>query len=295
MHYRPQRGRWRIASWLLRGRLYGRADLSDEYLVEAMPEGKILRCRHGMRVRMRPDPLYIGPYLFGEYEPGNTRCYTLLVKPGDIVLDVGANFGWYSALLARHVGRTGTVHAIEPVPDAIEMLRDTLRINGLHESVEVHPVGLGSGSGEFTVYTFAGLPLGHASAVDLGRPDARPYTCQVRALDEFIQTLGLERLDFIKVDVEGFEADVFAGGTELLSTDEAPVVAFETNIECLTARGMRCVEVQDRLRAMGFERFDRIRPDGTLAPVRGDLAEDSADYLATKPAHGPRLAAAGLI
>ena len=88
------------------------------------------------------------------------------------VVDAGANFGWYSALF----GGSCKVLAFEPAPTNVALLRDTVELNS--GDVTVHDFGLGAASGQFTVFTFEGLPHGHASAFDLGRPDARPH--QVR-------------------------------------------------------------------------------------------------------------------
>src|SRR5207244_7537364 len=155
-----------------------------------------------------------------------------------VVFDIGANFGWYTGLLARQVGPRGKVHAFEPLPTVAAMTRDTIAMNGLVHAVELTNEGLGSTSGTFTVYTFSELPHGHASATDLGRADAVPHLCRITTLDAYVATRRTARIDFMKVAVEGHEFEVFQGATRTLSGTEAPIVSFEINRRCLDSRGL---------------------------------------------------------
>ena len=239
-------------------------------IVSAIPEGAVVRCRQGIRLRLHRDAAFIWPYLYGEYEEAVGAVFAKLIKPGDVVVDAGASFGWYSALFARWVGPAGRVHAFEPVPEFATLAMETLRLNGVETAVSVNVEGLGNETGEFVVYTFAGLPLGHASADSLGRADAEPHMCRLTTLDTYGRTARLHRLDFLKADVEGSERDLFLGARHLLDRHK-PLIGFEINVDCLRARDLLPSEVFEPLRACGYECFWAIKEEGPYSLSRSPL------------------------
>jgi FkbM family methyltransferase len=252
-------------------------------------DGAIVDTRYGVRVRVFDDAMFLRPWIFGDYEPFMTKAMSRLIRPGDVILDVGANFGWYSALFATWTGPAGRVHAFEPMPAFREMLVDTLALNRLSDRVNVNPFGLGDSDGQFTLYTFPGLTIGHASATTLGRTDATPHTCSIRRLDDVLLEKRIDRVDIVKIDVEGHEPSVIAGATNLLSRGDAPVVHFEINRNCIRDRGIDPNQIFDSLRKMGYTAFDLVSSRLGVRPVDRPLDTLSADYLATKPTHSERI------
>ena len=97
----------------------------------------------------------------------------------------------------------------------------------------------------------------------------------------------------MKVDVEGFERDVFLGGERVLSADDAPIVAFEINSECLLRRGLRRLDVVGTLRELGYTDFFSFSTRTGIRRLDTDDDEGSVDCLAAKPKHlhelGPAL------
>ena len=259
----------------------GKGRLTSMLAVSDIPEGRLARMKVGITVKLRADQMYLRPYLFGEYEVHLTNVMRALVLPGDTCLDVGANFGYYTALLSMLVGSAGTVHAFEPVRAFYNMVTETVLLNGASSIAKVHNTGLGAGCGAFEIYTFAGLPQGHASSTNLGRSDASPHVCSVTTLDEFVVANAIERLDFMKVDVEGDELSVFRGGTRVLSSPNAPAITFEINQDCLASRSLMAAEVHAALRDYGYSFFFCIPPRGRIRQV-SELASTSCDYLALK-------------
>jgi FkbM family methyltransferase len=247
-----------------------------------IPEGRILSTKYGVNVRMHPDEMYSRLYLFQEYEPANTEIYKALVREGDIVFDVGANFGWFTAILGHEVGKTGKVYCFEPVPSIAAMTLDTIRMNALEEVAVLNNFGLGSAGGSFTVYTFKGLPLGHATATDLGRSDAVPHTCKISTLDTFMAESQLDHIDFMKIDVEGHELEVFKGGSQTLSSPDAPVVVFEINRACLESRSIEPKALVEQLRKYGYTHFWRINGFGGVTELQDGINEENADYIGVK-------------
>ncbi len=249
--------------------------------ISDIPEGQLARMKAGVTLKLHADQMYLRPHLYGEYEVHLTKVMSALVQPGDTCLDVGANFGYYTALLSMLVGSAGAVHAFEPLPAFFSMATETILLNRVSSIAKLHNVGLGAESGTFTICTFAGLPQGHASSTDLGRSDATPHVCSVTTLDEFVGANAIKRLDFMKVDVEGDELNVFRGGARVLSAPNAPAITFEINQDCLSSRSLAADEVHAALRDYGYSFFYCIPYRGRIRHV-SELASTSHDYLALK-------------
>lgn len=247
-----------------------------------LPDGVVIRTRGGGRIRVHPDAMYRDVFFWGDYEPFATKILSRLVRRGDVAIDVGANFGWFAVRLARLVGPAGQVHAFEPVPFIHELARENLALNGLAEAVILNCTALGAAEGTLVLRSFAGLPHGHTTAAPLDRADAVEHLCLLTTLDAYCRTQQLAQVDLLKVDVEGFERDVFEGGRETLTREDAPLVAFELNAECLPVRGLTPQQVLDPLLACGYELFAEYSVRHGVRLV-DPAAIGPGDVLAAKP------------
>ncbi|MDX2246042.1 MAG: FkbM family methyltransferase [Bacteroidia bacterium] len=156
----------------------------------------------------------------GKNKEGDFNFFLGMLKPDDVVLDIGANIGIMTALMAQKC-RTGRVYAFEPVPDNFQAMRRV--VNYLHlKNVSLHPVALGPEKGEVEIKmpvikgvkmqglsyirheTIAGYPVGHIS-----------YRVPQVALDEWAFDPE-ERVTAIKMDVENYEQFVLQGARQLL-------------------------------------------------------------------------------
>lgn len=172
-----------------------------------------------------------------------------LVGPGAVVFDVGAEYGLYTWSLARLVGPTGAVHAVEPQPELARHLRRTGAALGAR-TVTLHEFALSAHSGEghlsrpsrrywpvhgrtFLSDDTTGLSSNdefhHHTSIDVG----------VETLDDLVNRLGVTRLDFVKADVEGGEARLLAGAkatlerfhpTLLLELEDRHLARFDTSV-----------------------------------------------------------------
>ncbi len=150
---------------------------------------------------------------------------------GGVALDIGAHLGSWTVPMAQAVGETGHVHAFEPVPFLNAALRKTVLANGLRQVV-LDDRGLGSttSNAAFTVADGGG-GAGNQGMSGLGeRPGGTIIEIQVTTLDAFAEECKLDRLDFLKIDVEGLEVDVLAGASKTLKRFH-PTIVFETGNE----------------------------------------------------------------
>jgi len=159
-------------------------------------------------------------YLLGAFEPGTANALQKLVKPGDIVFDIGANIGAHTLGLAQRVGPSGRVYAFEPADFAFAKLRRNLALNPELEA-RTHPQQLllaatPSQIAEPEIY--ASWPLEKDDSVHpkhRGRLVSTAHAT-VDTLDAFVARQEIARLDLIKMDVDGHELPVLQGGRETL-------------------------------------------------------------------------------
>lgn len=155
-------------------------------------------------------------YFVGSYESTTVSAARSLARPTDVVLDVGANIGVFTLPLAADL-RNGRVIAVEAASDTAAILRRHLARNGLSDRVTVVEAALSSraGTARLHVSSYGGHDVGTRSLEAIG--PATGTDIDVITADSLVETLGLARVDGIKIDVEGHESAVLAGMTGLLS------------------------------------------------------------------------------
>ena len=171
-----------------------------------------------------------------------------LARPA-CALDVGANIGTHACAFAAHFDR---VVAFEPIPRVAAILR----INAMGRPIEVVEKGLSSArdSLHFEI---------NERSLDCSRVTDRPtgVTIEVETLDRLAEPLALENVRFIKIDVEGHEADVLAGGRALLR-EQRPVIALEGFYRAYPEKAAR---VRALLNEFGYGHFYRFVPSRCAA------------------------------
>lgn len=169
--------------------------------------------------------------IHGRFEPNLQTLCRRVLSDGAVAMDVGANIGATALIMSAFVGK-GRVIAVEPGPKAFAALCENVRANGAG-AVECHNVALSSDGGR-TVFledsSFGHLDLDASPGLD------DPRAVAVRTLDDLVESLGLQRLDFLKIDTEGFEPQVLAGAQAALARF-APIIYLELNAWTLMAHG----------------------------------------------------------
>ena len=157
----------------------------------------------------------------GLYEGSTMRAVAVLVRPGDVVLDVGANFGAFTSAFGSLVGPAGRVDAFEPQPDVFHHLQARF---GNQANVRLLQLALGAtaGVGHLSVPSIAG----DVPEPALGALSDHGIEITVTTVDE--HCADFDRLRYLKVDAEGHDLDVLLGGRETLLRLR-PIVQFECN------------------------------------------------------------------
>lgn len=166
------------------------------------------------RLRMRghtADLIQRYVYYFGQWEPAISRWVRGYVRPGDVVVDVGANVGWYTLLAARLVGPTGRVIAVEASPTIAARLRENVAMNpAVAPRVTVCECAAGDRHGVVPVYLADAENTGKTS-LHAASGAAAECTVPIRPLADILAGVELHRVRIIKIDVEGAEPQVIAG------------------------------------------------------------------------------------
>lgn len=170
-------------------------------------------------------------FFFGEYEEKVTKIVSSLIRKGDVCLDIGANFGWYTTLFHEKVGIEGEVHAFEPVPKTFIELKRNYELMNAPKNVFINNTALGNQNGEIIVNLFAGLATGHASISQQGRDDFTSIKCQIITLDSYIETRNINQVNFIKIDIEGAEMMFLQGAERLFKQTVPPIWLMEMALE----------------------------------------------------------------
>ncbi len=154
-------------------------------------------------------------------EPGTRRVLTKMLGPGMTFVDVGAHIGLLTLAGARRVGNTGQVFAIEPGPAAFDALCQTIAMSGLAANIQAKRQAVGAHPERRTFYIRT--VIGHSSLTPttLSEPATEEIEIDVSRLDDIVPKG--ERVDVVKIDVEGAELAVLAGMTRIIA--ENPQVA----------------------------------------------------------------------
>jgi FkbM family methyltransferase len=244
-------GKWRIVEGAV-----------NAFGIDSLHRGKVstvvrrgLKWNLGTQCSLQRRLFYHG--LFDRHEG---RELLAAAKPGSTFFDIGAYFGYY-AIQAAQLG--AKVFAFEPVGRNFAQLQANIALN--QSSVEAIRLALSDSNGEvsFEIPDASNGGRGHIATADTG---AATETVTMTTLAEFAASRGVERIDAVKLDVEGAEVRVLRGGADILRKSK-PVMLVELNPPCLARFGTSEAELLDTLRDLGFA-IHRANGSG-LVPYKG--------------------------
>ncbi len=222
------------------------------------------------------DKLIVSKLLIdGYYELESSSFAAANVKPGDHVIDVGANFGYYSVMLGVRAGWLGKVLSFEPHPKLARLLRENMLMNWLPWS-RVIEAACSDAPGRLTLMAAPGRlantgPV--APAVEEGFGDDftfAPFEASAVAIDDHLDFLN-GRVDFLKIDIEGGEPSALRGAQQAIKENPQIKIMMEWSPEQLAAAGHNPTKFADELRCFSLGCFTLDRGDrGTVTPISFD-------------------------
>lgn len=189
-----------------------------------------------------------------KFESSEIKFVIDILKPGNVVFDIGANVGVYTITMAKIVGESGHVYAFEPGERELKTLKDNIALNNI-KNVTVIEAAV---SNKVGVSDFA---ISHDGAMnsltDTGHPlqDIETWTSvKTITLDSFVAENNIKMIDFIKIDVEGAEKLVIEGASKTIK-DMNTCIMFEAGDTTSPAFGYTPYELMSLFRSLDFEVF----------------------------------------
>jgi FkbM family methyltransferase len=217
--------------------------------------------RWGFRMRVSPrDYASYGVYFFGEYDERMSHVMSRYIHSGHTAWDIGAERGWFTLLMAKLVGPCGRVDAFEAFPDNARKLRENVYLNNMMWA-RVISAAVGEASGEAWFVPPSDDITGRAFLRNCGgvgylTAQGRPGAIRVPTitLDDYGASAGIQRVDFIKLDIEGAEVDALRGAADVIQRFQ-PILAVEYNRSVLHRAGHSTRELDDLLDRYGYDRY----------------------------------------
>ena len=207
---------------------------------------------------MRPLP----PFLTGEYVKAEFAVMRSLLRSGDIFFDVGSSIGLYSVFASRIVGPSGKVYAFEPVPETFWMLHETLVLNrctnvialqkAVYSDQRIRKINLFDL--QYSDWNTLGIPVMTSLQGKKVTP-INSVNVECETIDSFCRGHGIDRINFLKVDVEGFEKRVFEGATHFLADRRIDFISFEISQDPLAGAHFTAKETFEILASFGYHSF----------------------------------------
>ncbi|MEM3485862.1 MAG: FkbM family methyltransferase [Candidatus Methanomethyliaceae archaeon] len=197
-----------------------------------------------------------------DFEQGEQSFLLQYLAPGMTVLDIGAHHGLYTLLASKKVGEQGRVIAFEPSPRELRRLKWNLLLNRCC-NVHIVPYALGSNEGTAELFVCLGQETGCNS---LRPPAVNEPVSKIRVpittVDHYLERIGVDKVDFMKLDVEGAELEVLRGAVQLLEGTR-PLILCELADLRTEPWGYSSIQIYDFLRSRGYKWFS-ITPGGKL-------------------------------
>ncbi|MEZ5175365.1 MAG: FkbM family methyltransferase [Acidimicrobiia bacterium] len=230
----------------------------------------------GQALIVDPQDISTSPVLIrdGYFELEESRLFRASLFPGATVIDIGANYGYYTVLAGEIVGPTGTMYAIEPNPHMVAYLKENIRINGYDNITTVTPKAAHSHTTTVTLLVYSRLHgsslldslrerigLSHSALEEFEQDEIRPLEVGTTSLDELLPRG--TRVDVIKSDTQGSEPLIIRGADRVLR-ENPHIKLFIEFAPSLVAATLPPSDFIIELRELGFE-IRRIEPGGPLS------------------------------
>lgn len=217
------------------------------------------------------DRLFLRVCLDRTYEPILSEVAKNLIRTGDNIIDVGANFGWYSTLFGVLTGSSGKVYSYEPLLHSYNILIENISLNSLKSVVT--PINKAVGWEIGTVF------LGGAETSDSGLAHVVSDSNGTGVETECV-TLSKEHSDlvdhvsYLKIDIEGYEYNALDGAYVLLKAAQQPILQLELNEEALVRAGSSRAKVIELVTNFGYEFYEASDEPGKIRKADLSLCSD---------------------
>lgn len=283
---KPLRALFRAATQLY-PREYGKYSILMKiyfpYLAPVPPSKEVVTLNSGIRMELELNEYVQSQlYLFGNFEPATVKVLKRLLKSGDTVLDIGANVGYIALEMAKHIEASGKVFAFEPDAKNFALLKRNLDLN---PDCNIEPIALAVSDTNAPLRLYKSIIDFNDSAhstLPSEKHSANNFTeIPATTIDDFVQSRGVQKLNAIKIDIEGAEMNAFKGMRQTLSRFR-PMVIAELCAEHQARAGYTTQAVKEWMETDVQMQAFKISDNGTLHRVKLE-EEHVADNIAFIP------------
>lgn len=225
----------------------------------------------------------------GVWEPEKSQLFNVLIRPGDRVVDVGANIGYYSVVFGSLAGARGRVLCIEPDPDNARLARRNVRLNRLAKTVSIVQAAAGAKKGTLGLYPRAGIANRGDHRTWSDGEQGRGVVVKMVAVDDCVRDW--PSVQTIKMDIQGYESHALAGMRHTLADNHEIVLVTEFWPSSIRRAGGEPRGFLNNLHGLGFCGW-RIGDRGALTAIDTETIiaelepqERWADIVFVRPEH----------
>lgn len=227
-------------------------------------------------VKLMMPKRFLDHYVQSDYEPVTQATFHELLRPGMVVIDVGAHIGYFTILSSNLVGDLGRVHSVEPCDENLSYLRRNVALNE-RENVQIYAYAAGKERAQRTFH-ITGSSDSHGF-------NPHPMTTTIKTIDVTempVDEIVSGRVDAVKIDVEGVEIMVLDGMSRILSDNPDVVLWVEWMPACMRNAGYDPLDLPRRLQSLGFANVEVLDDHGKYrGPVEEFLAKVASGDLPT--------------
>lgn len=247
-----------------------------KFLYLFFTDGKIMKKIQGNKMFLDMNDLGISRELalYGVHEQNSTNEVKKIITPGMKILEIGANIGYYALIETKLAGPGGQLYAIEPSPYNFEQLKKNLELNGVRNAY-LHQAAFGEKRGKAMFYVYDRSNLSSfIKRTDMGMASTE-VEVEILTLDDFLTT---KDVDFIRMDVEGYEREILRGGEKAMASGKKPKYFFiEVHSDLLHKKDSSAREIFELLKGYGYDihkSFWRGRADIAVESMDAQLAHE---------------------
>lgn len=252
---------------------------------DVIKKGGTVTVEDGRIFNVIKDRLFFRVFFEKSYEPLLSAIAIRLIEKGDNVIDVGANFGWYSTLFNQSAHPGGSVTSYEPSPYSYKILIDNIKLNNMESSISVRNSCAGEESG--IILLEQGFVSESGLAHVVSEQAESTIEVPVVTLDEDLSHL-IGEIAYIKIDVEGYEFSTLKGAKQILEADNQPIIQIELNDEALERAGTSRAETVNFLESLGYS-FWAVSPDKPGTLKKSDTSQCSDVFCFGQGVYGQRV------
>ncbi len=250
---------------------------------KGLTEPKVMPWIEGLQITIYPgNEIHEALYLSGQYEPNTMVVLQKLLSPGDIFFDVGANIGCFSLYAARIVGAKGHVFAFEPSYREYNRLVENVLLNDITNvtTINVAVSDLeGKGMLNIACERHSGQNTLGQDYVYKGVKSIATEEVDTITLDKFVRTISIDRVDVIKLDIEGWEYKALLGACEILKKYRPALIIEITGIKLIANRNC-IVQLESLLSNLGYRFWDIDDKTAELLPISNLIQSHSENIVA---------------